>query len=309
MARYRNRWFVTGLVALVFGGAACRSALTAVLDLPPARPAAAPVASPGPVPAGPVTLGPVVSAVPADTGRPAIEGTLSPDSAMALLPRDRAGNLDWVTALRTGVIAPRPGPPGKVTPPSGFQFGFDFVFKGPDTTFDAAFPHSTHTEMIACQQCHPRVFPYRNPTITMADVLTGKYCGACHGKVAFNPATACERCHTRFTSLPPNRTKPVLLGDNQLTRFADDSGNARGIDPGALPAATFPHWVHRVRFQCKACHVEIFEAKAGANRVTMRRIAAGEACGRCHNGADAFAPSISNCQVCHRGSIAPKPSQ
>lgn len=303
----RARWSIgaAGLVASLVGGVACRAALTTVLDLPPPRPAEPAPARPAAPPVAAVGIGPV--APPIDTTRPEIE-RLPAESVVARLPRDRAGNLDWAAAARHGIIKPRDVLPGRTAPAPGFQFNFDFTYKGPDTLFDASFPHSTHTEWVACQQCHPRIFPYRNTPVTMADVLQGKFCGQCHGKVAFPPATACERCHTRFTSLPPNRAKPELIGNVQLARVADDSGNARGIDAGALPRATFPHWTHRLRFRCKVCHMEIFEPKAGANQVTMRKIGNGEACGRCHNGTIAFAPSVSNCPLCHVASAAPSGS-
>jgi c(7)-type cytochrome triheme protein len=109
--------------------------------------------------------------------------------------------------------------------------------------------------------------------------------------------------------MPANRAKPEVLGKILLGRVADDSGNARGIDAGVLPRATFPHVPHRIRYRCKVCHLEIFEPKQGANRVTMRAIAAGEACGKCHNGTAAFAPSISNCATCHIGTEATAPAR
>lgn len=272
--------------------AACRSALGTVLDVPAPRPAAAPAgAARGPAGAPRVAV--------ADTARPAIEKTLNADSARALLPRDAAGNVDWAQALRSGVIRPRSVLPGRTPPPEGgFQFAFDFTYQGPDTTFDARFPHSTHTEWLACATCHPRIFPYRNTPVTMGDVFTGKFCGECHGKVSFPVASGCERCHTRLM-MPPNRATPEFLGTVQLARVGDTTGNAKAVVTDSLPAATFPHWVHRIRYRCKTCHMELFVPRGGTNAVTMTMIKAGDACGRCHNGRDAFAATIGTCQRCH----------
>lgn len=285
------------LVALsLLAAAGCRQALSTVLDLPPPRPAAAPAA-----PAAPQALPEGEEPVSApDAVRPPIERTLNPDSARALLPRDHAGNVDWVAALRRGVISPRSVLPGRRAPSEpAFQFAYDFYFAGPDTAFDAVFPHSTHTELLACQHCHPRIVRYRTNTITMGDIFQGRSCGACHGKVAFPVVTGCERCHRSMT-MPPDRALPDLIGTIAMRRPPRDSGSATGLETQDLPQAQFPHWVHRIRYRCKACHVEVFEPREGANTVTMAAIGRGEACGRCHNGGTAFAATVGTCQRCHR---------
>lgn len=282
---------VTGLL-LACALAACRQALTTLIDLPPPG-AATPAA-----PADATSYAPPTT--PADTVRPRIETLYHPDSVRALLPRDHAGNLDWMAALRSGLIRPRPALPGQRAPADGggFQFAFDFSYPGPDTTFDAFFPHSSHTEWLACQQCHPRIFEYRNTTVKMGDIFQGKYCGECHGKVAFPVLTGCERCHRRMV-MPAGRAQGQFLGTLTLQRPGDATGAATGIRTDGLPPAVFPHWVHRIRYRCKACHMELFEPRQGANRITMQQIAAGAACGRCHNGAVAFAATIGTCQRCH----------
>ena len=67
-----------------------------------------------------------------------------------------------------------------------------------------------------------------------------------------------------------------------------------------IPAAVFPHYVHRIQFKCNVCHDAIFEMKAGANAVTMDAITGGKFCGTCHNGSKAFAPNFDACPRCHR---------
>lgn len=277
---------------------ACRQALSTIVDLPAPAPAPA-VAAPAAPPAPSVR---VPDPVPApDTARPPIERFLHPDSARPLLPRDHAGNIDWVAALETGVIRPRSALPGNPVPadPAPFQFAFDFHYKGPDTTFDAQFPHSRHTAWLACQQCHPRLFPYRNTPIQMGDIFQGKYCAECHGKVSFPVLTGCERCHFRM-QVPPDRAQPEFLGTLALRRVAQPATPTQAAAPQEdLPAATFPHWVHRIRYRCKACHMELFEPKNGANAILMKDISEGRACGRCHDGVTAFKAGFGACDRCH----------
>lgn len=286
---------------------ACRQALNSVFDVPPrAPPPSDGVAgvTGGRAPAAAPVAGAVV--VPADTVVPEIERVRDPDSVLARLPRDNAGNVDWVRAVRDSVIRPRRTLPGQVAvPEDGFRFAFDFWYPGPDTTFDARFPHSVHTEWLACEQCHPRIFPYRNTPVKMADVFQGKYCGECHGKVAYPVLTGCERCHIRL-SMPPNRAKAEFIGFIQMGRTKTDSGNAMGVNVDELPRATFPHWAHRMRYRCKVCHLQVFEPRAGSNSVTMDDISAGRACGLCHDGRTAFRATIGTCERCHP---PPKPAQ
>lgn len=66
----------------------------------------------------------------------------------------------------------------------------------------------------------------------------------------------------------------------------------------------FPHWFHRVRFKCKACHESIFVMDTGANNISMRAIMKGEFCGKCHNGIVAWEPLY--CERCHSGKSVKK---
>ena len=67
-----------------------------------------------------------------------------------------------------------------------------------------------------------------------------------------------------------------------------------------IPAATFPHYVHRMQFKCHVCHDAIFEMKAGANPINMDAIQSGRFCGTCHNGVRAFQATFDTCPRCHR---------
>jgi c(7)-type cytochrome triheme protein len=81
-------------------------------------------------------------------------------------------------------------------------------------------------------------------------------------------------------------------GDIPFTR------RTKGMDE--IPAAIFPHYVHRIQFRCYVCHDSIFEMKAGANPITMDAIQAGKFCGRCHDGKTAFQATFDTCPRCHR---------
>ncbi|MEZ4703466.1 MAG: cytochrome c3 family protein [Rhodothermales bacterium] len=302
-------WPIMLLGVLALAG--CRQALSVVFDLPEKS-------------AAPAQTRMAVSAVPIrheELPRPLIEATLDPDSVVQMLPRDHAGNIDWMAALRDGTIRPRtaiPGDSASLFVGTPFRFGFDFYFPGPAPMFDAFFPHSAHTQWVACQQCHGPIFRYRDNEIKMADVLSGKFCGECHGKVAFQPVTACERCHQDLPQ-PADRAQPdLLLGNIRMHRIeapiaSADSAAAPGdtaqvaqplISDASLPEAVFPHWVHRIRFTCNVCHTGLFTPEAGSNEITMQQISAGEACGQCHDGRTAFAAGFGNCQRCHVEAIA-----
>ncbi|MFQ5415425.1 MAG: c(7)-type cytochrome triheme domain-containing protein [Myxococcota bacterium] len=81
-----------------------------------------------------------------------------------------------------------------------------------------------------------------------------------------------------------------VLGDILMNRRSTDNG---------VPAVVFPHWKHRSRFRCYACHPDIFEMRAGENDITMDGLRQGEYCGRCHDGKTAWAIGFNTCRDCH----------
>jgi len=64
---------------------------------------------------------------------------------------------------------------------------------------DVLFPHGIHSNMISCDSCHPEPFKKKNGAnnIKMTEIFEGKWCGKCHGKVAFpvHKFDNCRRCH------------------------------------------------------------------------------------------------------------------
>ena len=124
-----------------------------------------------------------------------------PYDAMATFPRDNMGIIDWVKTLEEGLIDPRKSIDGKG---EMFTADFDIIFEKTASMPNVRFPHKAHTEWLTCANCHPAIFiPQKgaNP-INMAEIIQGKYCGVCHGKVAFPPTMNCGRCH----SVPNTKT-------------------------------------------------------------------------------------------------------
>ena len=81
------------------------------------------------------------------------------------------------------------------------------------------------------------------------------------------------------------------FGDVVMNQYSD----AAGMRP-----VVFPHWFHRVRYSCKACHGDLgIKYKAGGNGITMLKIIDGLYCGACHNGSVAW--SAEQCDLCHSG--------
>lgn len=84
-----------------------------------------------------------------------------------------------------------------------------------------------------------------------------------------------------------------------LGEYGDVVLNQRSEREGVRPVI-FPHWFHRIRYRCTACHTELgFKMRAGANQLLMRDIADGKFCGACHNGKTAW--GTERCDLCHSG--------
>jgi len=120
------------------------------------------------------------------------------------LPKDEDNKVDWERATEEGLI----NPIASIDENSGKEFIMDFrvVIKFNDMLIkDVVFSHAVHTYWLNCSSCHPKIF---NPEIatnhmTMKEMREGKYCGKCHGMVAFptdvvdapNFRANCLRCH------------------------------------------------------------------------------------------------------------------
>jgi c(7)-type cytochrome triheme protein len=133
------------------------------------------------------------------------------------LPKDDAGRVDWMAALKARAIAPRPA----IDPKGPAQASLDLdveLMSSASRLFRVRFSHAAHTEWLACASCHPGIFPLsrRAPPslVSMKKIAAGEFCGACHGKVAFGVEGECARCHTRIPAKtewhpPEEARKPI----------------------------------------------------------------------------------------------------
>lgn len=133
-----------------------------------------------------------------DKANPDIKKLREPAEHLSKLPgkRDESGNnVDWMAALRQGKIKPKDRlKPGAAEAPEKIQA--DIIMPRTAAMPMVRFPHQTHTEWLSCSNCHDDLFSKKigAARFNMEDILGGKYCGRCHGAVAF-PPTDCLRCH------------------------------------------------------------------------------------------------------------------
>mgnify|MGYP001601599107 FL=1 len=201
-------------------------------------------------------------------GTSSVEKAKTWQEAAKLLPKDKAGNVDWVQALEVGAIAPRqsldPRAPGYLE----LDLEVDLA-SSKSKIFWVTFSHEAHTEDLTCRNCHSKVFPLRRgrrgaepSVVTMAEIKAGRYCGECHGPVSFGIEGECARCHTgvpatskwRPSEEPPKlierartwaeaaKLVPVTDGLPDWTKALADGVIAPrpGIDPKAQDQPVFP---------------------------------------------------------------------
>lgn len=145
------------------------------------------------------------------------------------------------------------------------------------TNMPSKFNHESHAKIFSCKECHPKVFLMKAgvSVVTMKDINSGAYCGACHnGQKAFS-ASECTKCHEMKTF------------DKELTYKVE------GLGP-----VTFSHKFHTAAFQCSECHPKIFAMKKTHGKMPMDKINEGKFCGACHNGN--IASPATDCTKCHK---------
>jgi len=101
------------------------------------------------------------------------------------------------------------------------------------------------------------------------------------------------------TGVKKRRPLPYEYGRVELNNFSQKAG---------IAPVVFDHWLHRAKFTCRLCHVDIgFAMKAGATGINAKDNMQGYYCGACHNGKTAFASctagtmrqSSNKCDRCH----------
>lgn len=103
------------------------------------------------------------------------------------------------------------------------------------------------------------------------------------------------------TGVKKRRPLPYEYGRVELNNFSEDADRAPVV---------FDHWLHRAKFTCRLCHVDIgFAMQAGATGVKALDNMQGYYCGACHNAKTAFASCSTTlgqqdprkCERCHSG--------
>ena len=112
------------------------------------------------------------------------------------LPHDKYGLIDWAQIVKNNMIKPRWSldPKDEEMPPLDLDI---IIPTKSDFVNDVKYPHWIHTWWLKCEVCHPKIFvPAKGQNaMWMTEIVEGKWCGRCHGKVSF-PLSDCNRCHT-----------------------------------------------------------------------------------------------------------------
>jgi len=116
-------------------------------------------------------------------------------------PRERFGNgINWEKAESDGVIKPIDYLPGISIRRPSLKVQKDFSLEPKVQGMpEIIYSHRKHTVWNGCEVCHPEIFAgvkKGKTKYSMPEIFEGKYCGVCHGKVAF-PLLDCQRCHTK----------------------------------------------------------------------------------------------------------------
>ncbi len=126
------------------------------------------------------------------------------DSTVKGLPKDHFGNMvNWAAAIRESRDKPAFSLDGKKdSAPLDLDIVMPVVKFKPSPP-DVLYPHKAHTEVLDCSSCHAGIFEQKkggNPNMNMMKIISGQYCGVCHGTVSF-PLGDCFRCHSQ--PVPP----------------------------------------------------------------------------------------------------------
>ena len=126
-------------------------------------------------------------------------------SFAAGLPKGRFGNnIDWEAAEIEGKIRLTDTLPEISVRRRPLEIPKDYSIEAKLAGLpEIIFSHKKHAVWNGCELCHPDIYGVKTGTTkySMEDVFAGKFCGACHGSVAF-PAIDCQRCHVKPVTGP-----------------------------------------------------------------------------------------------------------
>jgi c(7)-type cytochrome triheme protein len=114
------------------------------------------------------------------------------------MPLDDAGAVDWVEAARLSLVTPQGSLDGRPPARASMRLDRDVEIKPVGSWMSkVTFSHRKHGAWNGCELCHPEIFPSTRRgavRFKMADLDAGRFCGVCHGTVAFG-LSACRQCH------------------------------------------------------------------------------------------------------------------
>jgi len=112
--------------------------------------------------------------------------------------KERFGNgIDWLNAEQYGRIKLKDELPDISIPREKLADPKDITLLSSEARMPTIiFSHKKHAVWSGCELCHPEIFGIKTGAkpYSMQDIFDGRFCGACHGTVAF-PNTDCSRCH------------------------------------------------------------------------------------------------------------------
>lgn len=116
------------------------------------------------------------------------------------LPSERFGNgIDWLKTEEQKLVKLKDYLEGVSFKRKRLEEREEFSIKTNEMRIpEIIFSHKKHTVWSGCELCHPEIFGIKKGRndYTMQQIFNGKYCGACHGIVAFTTLD-CRRCHTK----------------------------------------------------------------------------------------------------------------
>ncbi len=115
-------------------------------------------------------------------------------------PKSRFGNgVDWISAEKQGFVKVKDYLEGFSIKGKSLSYAGETELKAQAEGMpDIIFSHKKHAVWNGCELCHPDVFGVKKGATkySMQEIFEGKYCGVCHGKVAF-PSLDCKLCHSK----------------------------------------------------------------------------------------------------------------
>lgn len=132
--------------------------------------------------------------------------------AQSNLPVDKYGLVDWAKVIKEKMIDPRYSLDPAAKPDDEAILDMNIFFETKSNFMDnVVFPHYMHSWWLSCEACHQSVGgPIFEQSagandVKMVEMADGKWCGRCHGRVAF-PLADCKRCHAWPKANKPSDT-------------------------------------------------------------------------------------------------------